>query len=92
MEILQGVREVQQASKIRRYLECFPLLELDRLGYINAASLHSKCRSKGIQSGTVDALIAQTAIEKNCYLLTVDQDFEHIARCTSLKLMPIAPI
>ena len=87
VEILQGIKEQPQSLRMRQYLEVFPLIELDRAGYINAARLSSRCRSKGIQSGTVDALIAQTAIEHGCYLLTADQDFAQIARYSDLKLL-----
>jgi len=86
LEILQSIKEAQQVGKIRGYLDFFPLLELDRAGYENAAKLSSDCRKKGIQCSTVDALIAQTAIEHNCYLLTADKDFEFMARHCQLKL------
>ena len=87
MEILQGFRELHQFEKIHGYLEAFPILDLNRNGYANAALLQAKCRKQGVQSATVDSLIAQTAIEHDCHLLTADQDFIHIARCCDLKLL-----
>ncbi|CAN5166015.1 PIN domain nuclease [soil metagenome] len=86
-ELLSSIKEHSQALKIRRHLESFPLLDLDRSGYVNAATLGSHCRSKGIQAGTVDLLIAQTAIEYGCHLLTTDKDFVQIARHSSLRLL-----
>ncbi len=87
MEILSGIREHSMLLKIRRHLESFPLLEPARATYIDAALLGSVCRSKGIQTGQVDLLIAQTTIEHNCHLLTADKDFVEIARNSSLKLL-----
>jgi len=86
MEILSGIREPSQVQRIRRTLDAFPLLEPIRSSYINAAILGTICRSKGIQTGQTDLLIAQTAIEHNCYLLTTDKDFVEIARYSPLKL------
>lgn len=87
LEVLRNIKEQPQAQKIRRQLEPFPILDLERSGYIRAAMLGSLCRSKGIQVGTVDILIAQTAIEHDCHLLTTDKDFVEIARNSALKLL-----
>jgi predicted nucleic acid-binding protein len=87
MEILQGFRERHQFEKIHGYLDAFPMLDLNRDGYAKAALLQVKCRKQGVQSATVDSLIAQTAMEHECHLLTADQDFTHIARCCELKLL-----
>lgn len=86
-EILSGIRERSLLIKIRRHLESFPVLEPSRTTYVDAALLGSACRSKGIQAGQIDLLIAQTAIEHDCYLLTTDKDFVEIARNSSLKLL-----
>ena len=87
MEILSGIREHSILIKVRRHLEPFPILEPTRTTYIDAALLGSACRSKGIQTGQIDLLIAQTTIEHNCQLLTTDKDFVEIARNSSLKLL-----
>lgn len=86
-EILQYVREPAQFNKIRKYLPPFPLLEPGYETYVSAAQLASHCRKHGVQVGTVDALIAATAIENECHLLTSDTDFEHIAKLTALELL-----
>jgi predicted nucleic acid-binding protein len=87
LEILRSIRHRDQFLKIQKYLESFPILELDRSGYTSAALLGSHCRSKGVQGSTVDILIAQIAISNGCHLLTADGDFAHIARHSELKLL-----
>ena len=86
-ELLQCVREKSQFSKMRKCLEPFPMLEPGYETYVAAAGLASQCREKGIQTGTIDILIAAAAIEFECHLLTTDKDFEHIAKATHLKLL-----
>lgn len=86
-EVLSSIRHDEQMIKIRELLEAFPILELDRQGYAEAAQLSSRCRRKGVQASTIDSLIAQTAITHECFLLSADQDFQHIAQHCNLKLL-----
>jgi predicted nucleic acid-binding protein len=87
MEVLRGIRHSEQFRKVQKCLEPFPILELTRAGYVDAALLGSHCRSKGVQCGGIDILIAQLAISHDCHLLATDQDFTHIARHSDLKLV-----
>lgn len=86
-ELLQYLKEENQFQKISEALRPFPLLEPDYDTYVLAAELSRRCRKKGIQAGTIDSLIAATAIEQECSLLTADVDFEHIASVTNLRLI-----
>jgi predicted nucleic acid-binding protein len=86
-EILQGTRTRDQYLKLKRHLEPFPILPLERDDYCEAAELSMLCRRKGVQASTVDFLIAASAIRYNCHLLTADQDFERIADHCSLQLI-----
>lgn len=86
-EILSGIKHSEQFQKIRSKLDGFILLDLDRSGYEEAATLANHCRKKGVQVSTVDVLIAQIAISHNCSLLTVDKDFEQIAKVSDLQLL-----
>ncbi|MHB8571155.1 MAG: PIN domain-containing protein, partial [Metallibacterium sp.] len=54
--------------------------------HIQAATLRNTCRRKGVQLGTIDALIAQLCIEHDLALLTTDKDFVHAARFVPLRL------
>jgi predicted nucleic acid-binding protein len=86
-EVLQGFKGEKEKKQLEADLSLFPLLELTRNDYIYAASLSANCRAKGVTPGTIDAIIAAAAIRYDCYLLTADKDFEHIAKVSPLKLL-----
>jgi predicted nucleic acid-binding protein len=85
-EILQGVRLSKDLRRLRRELESFPLIELDRDDYVLAADVWSRCRARGVQVSTVDAQIAASALRRGHALLTADLDFVHMAEVVPLKL------
>lgn len=49
-------------------------------------AIRNRCRKRGIQAGTIDALIAQLCIRHELVLLTSDVDFTHIAKHTALRI------
>ena len=53
---------------------------------VEAASLRNRCRRRGLQVGTIDALIAQLCIRHKLTLLTTDRDFDRIAEESPLNL------
>ena len=85
-EILQAFRSDSSFRRVARHLEPFPLLELERGDFIEAATLHRKCAARGLSVSTADCQIAQAAIRHACQLLTADKDFERIAHYSELKL------
>ena len=86
-EILQGIKNPKDFLQLKEYLEAFPLIELTREDYVNAAELKNILIKKGKQISTIDALIAHTAISRDLYLFTADDDFTHIAKYTKLQLL-----
>ncbi|MBI2264958.1 MAG: PIN domain-containing protein [Armatimonadetes bacterium] len=86
-EILQGVKRPSEFQRLDDRLASFPLIQLKRNDYVHGADLKNLCTTKGIQAGTVDALIAATALNYGCHLLTADDDFMHISRCCELQLL-----
>jgi predicted nucleic acid-binding protein len=86
-EILQGIKNPKDFLQLKEYLEAFPLIELTREDYVKAAKLKNILIKKGRQISTFDALIAHTAISRDLYLFTADNDFSHIAKSTKLKLL-----
>jgi len=63
-----------------------PLLVPDRHDHVEAAELSNKCRRGGIQTGTIDALLAQLCVRHDLTMLTADKDFRNIARHCALRL------
>jgi predicted nucleic acid-binding protein len=85
-ELLQGFNGPKAQEQIVDRFSAIPLLVPDREDHVSAAALRNQCRKKGIQVGTIDALLAQLCIRHELVLLTTDEDFNHIARHCDLRL------
>jgi predicted nucleic acid-binding protein len=85
-EVLQGFPRSDRTRRLVERLAPFPLLSTHRGDYVFAAEVRNHCRSKGLAISTVAAQIAAAAINHRCTLLTVDRDFEGIARHFPLRL------
>jgi predicted nucleic acid-binding protein len=89
-EVLQGIRDDRSFEVVRNTLEKFPTLDLDRKGHVEAARLFRRLRKAGITiRGTIDVLIAQTCLERNCPILSPDRDFAAIAKHSALRLCAV---
>lgn len=85
-ELLQGVRGPKQRTRLVERLAAFPLLVPDRDDHVDAAGLRNLCRRRGVQVGTIDALLAQLCVRHDLTLLSADGDFSHVARHAPLRL------
>ena len=85
-ELLQGFAGPKARAQILERFSAVPLLAPDRDDHIEAATLRNTCRRRGIQVGTIDALIAQLCVRHGLTILSTDRDFENIARHTRLKV------
>lgn len=85
-ELLQGFSKPQSQKAILKRFSSIPMLIPDTADHAGAASIRIKCRSKGIQIGTIDALIAQLALRYNLGLLSTDKDFVHMQKVLDLNL------
>jgi len=84
-ELLQGFSKPKAHELIIDRFKAIPLLVPDTSDHINAADLRNRCRRKGVQIGTIDALIAQLSLRFNLSLLTTDKDFKHMSKVTKLS-------
>ena len=87
-ELLDGVKSSRDFQRLSGVLEPFPLLELSRDTYVEAAQLRNICRSKGVQASPIDFLISAACVEYGFPLLTADRDFTHIAKHSDLMVFP----
>ncbi len=85
-ELLQGFAKPKAQQQIIHHFKVLPFLVPDRDDHIQAAALRNKCRRKGIQVGTIDALLAQLCIRHELGILTTDKDFKNIATLESLSV------
>lgn len=85
-ELLQGFGGAKAHDQIVERFAAFPLLAPQREDHIEAAALRNHCRKKGVQIGTIDALLARLCIQHKLTMLTTDEDFSHVAKLTSLTV------
>ena len=85
-ELLHGFAGPKSRSEIVERFSALPLIAPDRDDHIEAAQLRNHCRRKGVQIGTIDALLAQLCLRHELTMLTADQDFTRVAEHSRLKL------
>ena len=85
-ELLQGFRGPRARTAIVERFAAMPFVKPERGDHIAAADLRNDCRRRGIQVGTIDALLAQLCIRFELALLTTDADFRQIAEWHPLSL------
>ena len=88
-ELLQGVRDDGQASKLEERLSEFPVLRLEGLDdFRRAAGIHRAARRRGQAiRRTSDCLIASVCIRDELPLLHSDADFDRIASVSELTIV-----
>ena len=85
-ELLQGFAGPRDRDRIVVLFSMLPMILPDVEDHIEAAALRNRFRRRGIQVGTIDALIAQLCIRHGLTLLTTDRDFDRIAQRSPLAL------
>jgi predicted nucleic acid-binding protein len=85
-ELLQGFRGPRARDAIIERFSALPFVQPERGDHVAAAELRNRCRRRGIQVGTIDALLAQLCIRFELTLLTTDADFRAIAYDHELRL------
>ncbi len=86
-ELLQGFLGAKASSQIIERFAALPFVIPDRVDHIQAAEIRNCCRRKGIQIGTIDALLAQLCLRHELELLTTDNDFKYISNFYPLRLI-----
>ena len=85
-ELLQGFAKPKAHRQIIDHFSALPLLVPDREDHIHAAELRNRCRRKGVQTGTIDALLAQLCVRYDLTMLSTDKDFRNVASIISLSV------
>ena len=85
-EILQGFSGPKARKQILERFTPLPLIVPQREDHTAAADLRNDCRRRGLQIGTIDALLAQLCLRHGLTMLTADRDFRNIAAHCALKL------
>ncbi|HZE05670.1 MAG TPA: PIN domain nuclease [Solirubrobacteraceae bacterium] len=87
-EILQGLRDDDEATAVEAHLRAFPILRLQSLeDFSLAAELYRTARRNGVTiRKTLDCLIAAPCVRAAAPLLHADADFDRLATCTPLRI------
>ena len=85
-ELLQGFSGPKAREQILDRFSALPLLVPDRADHVEAAALRNTCRRHGVQTGTIDTLLAQLCIRHSLLMLSSDLDFRGIASHSTLRL------
>jgi predicted nucleic acid-binding protein len=85
-ELLQGFAGPKSRDRIVERFSALPLVAPDRKDHIDAATLRNRCRRRGVQIGTIDALLAQLCLRHDLIMLTADHDFRAITKHSTLKV------
>ena len=88
-ELLSGVRNKEQFSRLESSLAAFPDLPLGTEDYVLAAKFFNLCRSKGIQGANTDFLICAVAVRSDLSIFTTDLDFGQYKKCLPINLYEI---
>jgi predicted nucleic acid-binding protein len=85
-ELLQGFSGPRARDAILERFGTLPFLLPNREDHVEAAALRNRCRRKGIQVGTIDALLAALCLRHGLTLLTTDGGFPRIAEVVPLSV------
>lgn len=84
-ELIQGFHGPRDQEAIVARFSALPFLIPDRHDHFEAAQLRNRTRRRGVQVGTIDAILAQLCIRYELRLLTTDADFARIAEHEPLE-------
>jgi len=84
-ELLQGFHGPRDQRAIVARFAALPLLSPDRHDHFEAAQIRNRARRRGVQVGTIDAVLAQLCIRYELRLLTTDADLARIAESDPLE-------
>ena len=85
-ELLQGFSGSKARASLIEKFSALPFVSPTRQDHVDAAELRNRCRRKGVQMGTIDALLAQLCINHDLILLSTDKDFTHAAKHCPLRM------
>lgn len=85
-ELLQGFAGPKARAQLVERLSALAFLQPEREDHIEAAEVRNSCRRRGVQVGTIDALLIQLCRRHDLTLLTTDQDFHAAAKHVEFRL------
>lgn len=84
-ELLQGFHGPRAQEAIVARFASLPFVTPDRHDHFEAAQIRNRARRRGLQVGTIDAILAQLCIRHELQILSTDTDFLRIAEHEPLQ-------
>jgi predicted nucleic acid-binding protein len=85
-KLLQGFSGPKARAAILERFSTLPLLVPDRQDHTAAAEVRNTCRRRGVQVGTIDALLIQLCRRHELVMLSTDRDFHNAAAHVTFPL------
>ncbi len=85
-EVLQGFAGPKNREQLVERLSALAFLQPDKQDHIAAAEIRNVCRRRGIQIGTIDALLVQLCQRYELTLLTTDKDFQAASQQVEFRM------
>ena len=85
-EVLQGFAGPKNREQLVERLSALAFLQPDKQDHMAAAEIRNVCRRRGIQIGTIDALLVQLCQRYELTLLTTDKDFQAASQQVEFRL------
>jgi predicted nucleic acid-binding protein len=85
-EVLQGFAGPNHRDQLVERLSGLAFLQPDKQDHIAAAEIRNACRRRGVQIGTIDALLIQLSQRYDLTLQTTDKDFHAAAQHVDVRL------
>lgn len=85
-EVLQGFAGPKNRDQLVERLSVLAFLQPDKQDHIAAADIRNACRRRGVQIGTIDALLIQLCQRYDLTLLTTDHDFHAASQHVEVRL------
>ena len=89
-ELLQGFAGPKAHAQLVERLSALAFLQPDREDHIEAAEVRNTCRRRGVQVGTIDALLIQLCRKHELVLLSTDLAFRAAAKHVKFRLWAAA--
>lgn len=85
-ELLQGFAGPKERDQIVERFAALAFVVPEREDHVQAAEVRNLCRRRGVQIGTIDALLIQLVRRHDLVLLSTDQDFRTAAKHVDFRL------
>jgi predicted nucleic acid-binding protein len=85
-ELLQGFGGPKARTQLLERLAALAFLQPDRQDHMEAAEVRNRCRRRGVQMGTIDALLVQLCRRHELTLLSTDKDFDMASKHIEFSL------